>query len=227
MSDAALADRGRTGGVASVRRRAPAAARRPGYAAEPGRAADPLRVLLPGHAVRGPGAHPADDRAGGPDQRHAAPALPGDLRPGAARAGRASPCPGDRRATNAVLTEAGWDKIVQAAPGHVASGPRVRVDPLTPASWPSWAGCRAPAGPPRSRREGRRRAHPGLSAGAIHQVGRELGHGGLPDPCDRLGGRAAGLERQPPRPRRTPRRTAGPPASWPRPPGPRLICPSR
>src|SRR6478735_11002364 len=29
------------------------------------------------------------------------------------------PCPGDRRATNAVLTEAGWDKVVATAPGHV------------------------------------------------------------------------------------------------------------
>ena len=30
-----------------------------------------------------------------------------------------SPCPQDRRATNATLTDAGWAKVVQAAPGHV------------------------------------------------------------------------------------------------------------
>jgi DNA-binding MarR family transcriptional regulator len=43
------------------------------------------------------------------------------------------PCPGDRRATNAVLTEAGWAKIVQAAPGHVATVRELVVDALTPA----------------------------------------------------------------------------------------------
>lgn len=30
-------------------------------------------------------------------------------------------CPTDARATNAVLTEAGWDAVVAAAPGHVAA----------------------------------------------------------------------------------------------------------
>lgn len=29
------------------------------------------------------------------------------------------PCPEDRRATNARLTEAGWEKVVATAPGHV------------------------------------------------------------------------------------------------------------
>lgn len=29
------------------------------------------------------------------------------------------PCPGDARATNALLTDAGWEKVVAAAPGHV------------------------------------------------------------------------------------------------------------
>lgn len=29
------------------------------------------------------------------------------------------PCPGDARASNAVLTDAGWRKLVEAAPGHV------------------------------------------------------------------------------------------------------------
>jgi DNA-binding MarR family transcriptional regulator len=31
------------------------------------------------------------------------------------------PCPGDGRATNAQLTEAGWTKVVDTAPGHVAN----------------------------------------------------------------------------------------------------------
>ena len=43
------------------------------------------------------------------------------------------PCPGDRRATNAVLTDAGWTKIVQAAPGHVAAVREFVIDALTPA----------------------------------------------------------------------------------------------
>jgi DNA-binding MarR family transcriptional regulator len=43
------------------------------------------------------------------------------------------PCPGDRRATNAVLTEAGWTKIVEAAPGHVAAVREFVIDALTPA----------------------------------------------------------------------------------------------
>lgn len=30
-----------------------------------------------------------------------------------------APCPGDARATLAVLTEAGWEQVVSAAPGHV------------------------------------------------------------------------------------------------------------
>lgn len=30
-----------------------------------------------------------------------------------------TPCPEDRRATNATLTEAGWQKVVATAPGHV------------------------------------------------------------------------------------------------------------
>ena len=42
------------------------------------------------------------------------------------------PCPEDRRATNAVLTPAGWDKIVQAAPGHVASVRELVIDAQTP-----------------------------------------------------------------------------------------------
>src|SRR5918998_467390 len=42
------------------------------------------------------------------------------------------PCPEDRRATNAVLTPTGWDKIVQAAPRHVATVRELVIDTLTP-----------------------------------------------------------------------------------------------
>ena len=42
------------------------------------------------------------------------------------------PCPQDRRATNASLTPAGWDKVVHAAPGHVATVREYVVDALTP-----------------------------------------------------------------------------------------------
>lgn len=42
------------------------------------------------------------------------------------------PCPGDRRATNVVLTGRGWDKVVQSAPGHVATVRELVVDALTP-----------------------------------------------------------------------------------------------
>jgi DNA-binding MarR family transcriptional regulator len=43
-----------------------------------------------------------------------------------------APCPEDRRATNASLTEAGWQKIVSAAPGHVATVRRYVLDALDP-----------------------------------------------------------------------------------------------
>jgi DNA-binding MarR family transcriptional regulator len=39
----------------------------------------------------------------------------------------------DRRSTVATLTDAGWDKVVEAAPGHVTAVRRVLVDRLTPA----------------------------------------------------------------------------------------------
>src|SRR3954465_9420620 len=42
------------------------------------------------------------------------------------------PCPEDRRATNARLTSAGWDAVVAAAPGHVATVRRGLVTPLAP-----------------------------------------------------------------------------------------------
>lgn len=41
------------------------------------------------------------------------------------------PCPQDRRATNARLTEAGWAKVQQAAPGHVATVRHHVIDALT------------------------------------------------------------------------------------------------
>lgn len=41
------------------------------------------------------------------------------------------PCPQDRRATNARLTEAGWDAVVAAAPGHVDTVRSHVIDPLT------------------------------------------------------------------------------------------------
>lgn len=42
------------------------------------------------------------------------------------------PCPTDRRATNARLTAAGWEAVVAAAPGHVATVRDRVIDPLTP-----------------------------------------------------------------------------------------------
>ncbi len=41
------------------------------------------------------------------------------------------PCPEDRRATNARLTDDGWDAVVAAAPGHVTTVRRNVLDPLT------------------------------------------------------------------------------------------------
>ena len=41
-----------------------------------------------------------------------------------------TPCPSDRRATNATLTEQGWRKVVETAPGHVAQVRRVVFDGL-------------------------------------------------------------------------------------------------
>ncbi|MCU1404737.1 MAG: MarR family transcriptional regulator [Glaciihabitans sp.] len=32
-----------------------------------------------------------------------------------------TPCPEDRRATNAILTDLGWEKVVATAPGHVGT----------------------------------------------------------------------------------------------------------
>ena len=44
-----------------------------------------------------------------------------------------TPCPEDRRATNVTLTDAGWDKVVRAAPGHVEHVRSLVLDALTPA----------------------------------------------------------------------------------------------
>jgi DNA-binding MarR family transcriptional regulator len=41
-------------------------------------------------------------------------------------------CPEDRRAKNVTLTDAGWAKVVQAAPGHVENVRRLVLDRLTP-----------------------------------------------------------------------------------------------
>ncbi len=41
------------------------------------------------------------------------------------------PDPEDGRSTLAVLTDAGWDKVVATAPGHVAEVRRLVFDPLT------------------------------------------------------------------------------------------------
>ena len=42
------------------------------------------------------------------------------------------PCPEDGRATNARLTEDGWAKVVDTAPGHVATVRETVIDALTP-----------------------------------------------------------------------------------------------
>lgn len=42
------------------------------------------------------------------------------------------PCPEDGRATNARLTEAGWRKVQETAPGHVANVREHVIDALTP-----------------------------------------------------------------------------------------------
>lgn len=43
-----------------------------------------------------------------------------------------TPCPDDRRATDARLTEQGWEAVKAAAPGHVDTVRRHVLDPLTP-----------------------------------------------------------------------------------------------
>lgn len=43
------------------------------------------------------------------------------------------PVPGDGRSTMAVLTDAGWDKVVETAPGHAAAVKRIIFEDLSPA----------------------------------------------------------------------------------------------
>jgi len=43
------------------------------------------------------------------------------------------PCPEDKRATNAHLTDAGWDLIRTSAPGHVATVDALVIEPLSAA----------------------------------------------------------------------------------------------
>jgi len=45
---------------------------------------------------------------------------------------RREACPGDGRFINAVLTDEGWAKVVDIAPGHVAAVRRLLVDVLPP-----------------------------------------------------------------------------------------------
>jgi DNA-binding MarR family transcriptional regulator len=40
--------------------------------------------------------------------------------------------PGDGRFINAVLTDSGWQKVVETAPGHVAAVRRLLIDELSP-----------------------------------------------------------------------------------------------
>ena len=44
---------------------------------------------------------------------------------------RREPCPGDGRFINAVLTDEGWEKVKETAPGHVAAVREMLVDTLT------------------------------------------------------------------------------------------------
>jgi DNA-binding MarR family transcriptional regulator len=46
---------------------------------------------------------------------------------------RRTPCAEDRRATNVTLTPAGWEKVRQAAPGHVQTVRELVIDALSPA----------------------------------------------------------------------------------------------
>ena len=76
------------------------------------------------------------------------------------------PCPEDGRATNARLTPLGWDLVVAAAPGHVATVRHSVVDPLT--RYPAQATAqyrRRPSHPTRPRRATDRALRPGIGQG--------------------------------------------------------------
>lgn len=45
---------------------------------------------------------------------------------------RRESCPGDGRFINAILTDEGWDKVVAAAPGHVAAVRKLVIEALSP-----------------------------------------------------------------------------------------------
>jgi DNA-binding MarR family transcriptional regulator len=45
---------------------------------------------------------------------------------------RRASCPGDGRFINAVLTEEGWQKLVETAPGHVAAVQKLLIEVLSP-----------------------------------------------------------------------------------------------
>jgi DNA-binding MarR family transcriptional regulator len=45
---------------------------------------------------------------------------------------RRESCPGDGRFINAVLTDAGWDKVVATAPGHVETIRKLVIEALSP-----------------------------------------------------------------------------------------------
>jgi DNA-binding MarR family transcriptional regulator len=45
---------------------------------------------------------------------------------------RREPCPENGRFIHAILTDTGWEKVVEAAPGHVAAVRRFVFDALTP-----------------------------------------------------------------------------------------------
>lgn len=48
---------------------------------------------------------------------------------------RRESCPGDGRYINAVLTDSGWDKVVETAPGHVEAVRKLIVDGLSPSDF--------------------------------------------------------------------------------------------
>jgi DNA-binding MarR family transcriptional regulator len=50
---------------------------------------------------------------------------------------RREPCPGDGRFINAVLTEEGWQKLVETAPGHVEAVQKLLIETLSPAEFRS------------------------------------------------------------------------------------------
>ena len=55
---------------------------------------------------------------------------------------RRTPDPRDGRYTLAILTEAGWEKVVATAPGHAAEVRRLVFDSLTKAQQPVTTGQR-------------------------------------------------------------------------------------